>query len=530
MKNMLHKRVVTAIVLALTASCASSRLDADGVVKARLGSLHRDDLVVVDVKGGTGGGLDTNAVREVVAEYDRTVIQPREGSSGGSGGVDTNAVNDLIGAYDQSVLGPRHAGVVKRVEALAGDTRNIADALDANIAALFEWVDSLRLYATNNFIAASNANARAWALEKAAARKTVVVYAGRTAASFNIEGELTAGMITNFDNVVSVRIGTGVTSIGSGAFRDYTGLTNVVIPTSVSAIGAGAFRGCTGLESMVLPLGISELASQSFSGCTSLTNVVIPASVTRVRNSVFYNCTSLREVVLPDSVGGVGGAVFQGCTSLSAVTLPSNMQSIKSYTFYGCTSLTDVTVPYGVTRIDANAFGQCRGLTSLTISPSVRYIDRDALQGCAGLANITFVGRTFAEAEKLVSALGLPAGCTVTADSADFTGAVLDGELSVGYNGGIRFTDGSVVTSGSGGIEVSSWGVTWAFNDYAYNSVIRREDLENMGLIDSSRKPVKPLAGKYFNFGTEADRAKALKAVVEALGGTVTNFPASFGD
>ena len=327
MKNMLRKRVVTAIVLALTASCASNRLDADGVVKARLGSLRRDDMVVVDVKGG---GIDTNAVREVVAEYDRTVIQPREGGSGGSdvtstnavndliggydrtvllprwadvtstnavndliGGYDrtvllprwadvasTNAVKDLVGEYDRSVLGPRHQALVRRTADLAAaDTvlaqraESISSTLLGHIDTMADWVDYLQLYATNNYIAASNANARAWQLERwrstveaVMGPQTTVAYTNGAVVAFDVAGDLGRSSVTGAADVAFVRVGTSVTNIADGAFGGFSNVVGVTVPCSVVGIGASAFADCPRLASLSFN-GRSIAAVRAMSGC-----------------------------------------------------------------------------------------------------------------------------------------------------------------------------------------------------------------------------------------------------------------------
>jgi hypothetical protein len=50
--------------------------------------------------------------------------------------------------------------------------------------------------------------------------------------------------------MTSVTIGSGVTSIGNGAFYACTHLTSVTIPGSVTIIGNGAFYYCTAMTEM----------------------------------------------------------------------------------------------------------------------------------------------------------------------------------------------------------------------------------------------------------------------------------------
>jgi hypothetical protein len=55
-----------------------------------------------------------------------------------------------------------------------------------------------------------------------------------------------------FDDVRTVIIQSGVTSIGRGAFWGCMSLTSITIPNSVTSIGGGAFRGSR-LTSITIP-------------------------------------------------------------------------------------------------------------------------------------------------------------------------------------------------------------------------------------------------------------------------------------
>jgi len=79
MRNTIRTAFGAALALAAAALCALPTAptalaegESTGVTKVRLGSLKRDDLVVVDVTGVPGGGgtggVDTNAVRDIVRE------------------------------------------------------------------------------------------------------------------------------------------------------------------------------------------------------------------------------------------------------------------------------------------------------------------------------------------------------------------------------------------------------------------------------------------------------------------------------
>ena len=121
------------------------------------------------------------------------------------------------------------------------------------------------------------------------------------------------------ENIVSVTIPDGVTSIGESAFRDCTSLTSITIPDSVTSIGDYTFRGCSSLTSITIPYGVTWIGKYAFYRCTSLTSITIPDSITSIGGSAFYGCTSLTSITIPDSIASIGDDTFYGCSSLKEV-------------------------------------------------------------------------------------------------------------------------------------------------------------------------------------------------------------------
>ena len=102
-------------------------------------------------------------------------------------------------------------------------------------------------------------------------RKTRITYTDGTSESILIEGELTG--YSNRDDIATVEIGTGVTSIGSSAFKGDSNLSSVMIPSSVTTIRDGAFYGCSGLTSVTIPSSVTTIGGMVFFGCNSLTKI-----------------------------------------------------------------------------------------------------------------------------------------------------------------------------------------------------------------------------------------------------------------
>ncbi len=190
------------------------------------------------------------------------------------------------------------------------------------------------------------------------------------------------------EDITSLTISSGVTSIGDNTFSGCTNLTSITIPGSVTEIGNGAFSGCTGLTSVVIPEGVTSIGDNAFSGCTNLTSVTVPDSVTEIGNGAFSDCTGLTSVVIPEGVTTIEENTFSGCTNLTNVTIPGSVTEIGNGAFSDCTGLTSVVIPEGVTTIGDNAFSGCTNLTSVTVPDSVTEIGSGAFSGCTSLTNI----------------------------------------------------------------------------------------------------------------------------------------------
>ena len=85
------------------------------------------------------------------------------------------------------------------------------------------------------------------------------------------------------NDVHTVTISEGVTSIGDYAFMDGYELTSVTIPDSVTSIGSSAFLCCTSLETIAIPGTVTSIGSSAFAGCQSLESIDIPSSLTVCR-------------------------------------------------------------------------------------------------------------------------------------------------------------------------------------------------------------------------------------------------------
>lgn len=192
-----------------------------------------------------------------------------------------------------------------------------------------------------------------------------------------------------YTDIISMDLPDGLISIGEDAFWACEELVDMELPEGVQSIGRQAFGGCEKWENGDLPSGVKELEAAVFQGCLEMESVVIPDGITSVPSNMFSGCQSLRTVVLPDSVTEIEEHAFFGCYSLQKIDIPNGVTEIGRSAFDECKRLTEVTIPEGVTRLSSRIFCGCVALKKVNLHDGITYIGLNAFDGCKALTNIT---------------------------------------------------------------------------------------------------------------------------------------------
>ena len=166
-------------------------------------------------------------------------------------------------------------------------------------------------------------------------------------------------------------------------------ITTLEIPTSVTSIGNHAFYCCNGLTSIDFPSNLSSIGDWAFSNCSGLTSVDLPSSITKMGEYVFNNCENLSNVNLPSGITTISTGDFSYCSNLKYIELPTGITSIGEDAFSFCSNLQDINLPSGITTIGSGAFWFCSNLKNVILPSALASIGDYAFENCSNLANVT---------------------------------------------------------------------------------------------------------------------------------------------
>ena len=236
--------------------------------------------------------------------------------------------------------------------------------------------------------------------------------------SWNAEGSWDE----NRRQIRKVVVEEGVTTVGSGAFRDLEELESVELPESVTRIGGFAFHSDAKLTGLSLPDGLAEIWDAAF--CDSgLAVIDIPDKVTSIGDEVFLS-TALTEITIPAGVTQIGDCVFHHCLALSDIhvspdnnvyksqdgilfskdgtelisycpgrtepsyQIPDGVQTVHPYAFSVSGALEELRFPDSLTEIGDHALAKT-GIKYAELPPNLTFVSEGAFIGCEDLASIT---------------------------------------------------------------------------------------------------------------------------------------------
>ena len=170
------------------------------------------------------------------------------------------------------------------------------------------------------------------------------------------------------DEIISIEVLSGVTSIGDYVFMDLPYVNLATVSSSVKSVGLCAFKDCGSLENVLLEEGLLTISDSAFADCSQLQSIDIPDSVESIGDCAFQNCSNLRTITLPTGITSIGMSAFNGCTSLNNISIPEGVTTIRVSAFASCSDLVRVDVPKSMTSVESNAFNACDSLSYVDYS------------------------------------------------------------------------------------------------------------------------------------------------------------------
>lgn len=256
-----------------------------------------------------------------------------------------------------------------------------------------------------------------------------------------------------------------LTYIGRHAFA-YSGISNLEIPDSVTQLGMMAFRGCENLKSVIIGSGLSTIETGSFLSCENLGYVYIPGTVQTIKLISFAWCPKIETLIIGDGVKMIDSHAFSCApqiyenteapsnTSLKTLIIPDSVEEIWNHAFYGMEALEELTIGNGITRIASDCFYNCFSLEELTLGNKVEYIDARAFANCHSLTQLVLpdtlkeIGQEAFYGGENIQAINFNDGLRIIGDGA-FSGcrSITDADLpnSVTSLGARAFCDCSML-------------------------------------------------------------------------------------
>ena len=183
------------------------------------------------------------------------------------------------------------------------------------------------------------------------------------------------------NDITSVSLPEGITTIAPFAFAYCDNLASVNIPANITYIGEGAFMGCMSLtpEGISIDPGCTRYYMQdgvlyfhnegwgihTYLASNPEKTYKITGNMDAIAEYAFANCDNLEAVTIEDTgLYEISRGMFQDCLSLEYAGL-YNVDRIDQYAFYECISLRRIVITTDLHTVENNAFVSCDALTDV---------------------------------------------------------------------------------------------------------------------------------------------------------------------
>ena len=179
------------------------------------------------------------------------------------------------------------------------------------------------------------------------------------------------------NEIKSIVIEDGVTSVGTAAFQHTENLTEVKFPKNSIRLEYYSFYG-TGLKNLVIPENVNTIGVKAF-GESALESVTLPKDFSSIGFSApyfdysytwFYNCKKLHTVVILEGGKNIElPNLFLGCSSLKKVIVSEGFENIIADFFSG-SGVEEIYLPASLKSLgEPDAFYNCENIKKIVVAP-----------------------------------------------------------------------------------------------------------------------------------------------------------------
>ena len=192
------------------------------------------------------------------------------------------------------------------------------------------------------------------------------------------------------DQVLSIALDDGITSVGAYAFYDYPAVTEAHLPDSIEVIDTSAFDYDWNLQSITIPASVKYIGGRAFYNTLlqSPQDLVFPEGCTYIGDSAFHSALKTGGIAsLPSTLKYLGSNAFTNAVVSDFIVSESNeTYCSKNHAIYTkdmkqllmlapfAEDVTEFHVPDGVERISSECFNLIHGIREVYIPASVTEI------------------------------------------------------------------------------------------------------------------------------------------------------------
>lgn len=209
----------------------------------------------------------------------------------------------------------------------------------------------------------------------------------------------------------SLKLGSGIKSIGKYAFANQWHITTLTIPENVTDIGEGAFTLTSikqlNIQERATTLNIGDwcfagslinhnmvikdkynMGAYVFARCNYLPSVEFESTITAIPKGICFDCEKISDV-RKTRITAIGKDAFRLCPSITTAEytdITKEATIIGEYAFRSCTGITEtIEIPSCVTAMGNGVFRECTNIVNVTMSTPITNLPAETFMDCKSL-------------------------------------------------------------------------------------------------------------------------------------------------